>query len=76
MLRFSLSSIVEMMVSCGGKARAVIVAVVHMLLGYRRRILGGSDGGDEEEEGHGLPAGLLWRLCEASFLLQYPLRGG
>jgi hypothetical protein len=28
MLRFSLSFIVEMMVSCGGKARAVIVAVV------------------------------------------------
>jgi hypothetical protein len=36
--------------------------------GYQRSVLGGGNGGDREGEGHGLPAGLLRRLCQGLFL--------
>jgi hypothetical protein len=51
----------------GGSALATAAIAGVSATGYWRGVLGGGDGGDREGEGHGLPAGLLRRLCRGLF---------
>jgi hypothetical protein len=61
----------------GGSALATAAIAGVSASSYWRVVLGGGDGGDREGEGHGLPAGLLRRLCRGLFFwrLRRAVRG-